>query len=112
MDLEIDPELLDLGGAMPLIVGIESDAAMLEFDFGVEDDVWRDRVCWQQHEPMDVEAVLPFAAGIGILEGAEFDLAIGAKTETWHGRVGQPQKPVVRGCGRTEQGAPIIGHWR
>src|SRR5262245_63163993 len=98
--LEIDPELLDFGGATPLIVGIESDAAMLEFDFGVEDDVWRDRVSWQQHEPMDVKAILPFAACVGIFERAEFDLPIGTKTETWNGRVGQSQKPVVRGCGR------------
>src|SRR5262249_35557689 len=47
---------------------------------------------------MDIETILPFAAGIGILEGAEFDLAIGAETETGYGRVGQPQKSVVRGC--------------
>src|SRR5215510_5679902 len=71
--LEIDPELLDFGGATPLIVGIESDAAMLKFDFGVEDDVWRDRVSWQQHEPMDIKAILPFAACVGIFERAEFE---------------------------------------
>ena len=47
-----------------------------------------------------LETILPFATGIGIFEGAEFDLAIGAKTETWHWRVGQSQKTVVGGCGR------------
>src|SRR5215470_12806281 len=45
---------------------------------------------------MDVEAILPFAAGVGILEGAEFDLAIGANDETRNRRVAQSEDSVVR----------------
>ena len=43
-DFEIDPDLLDLGGAVQLVVVVKSRACVLEFDLGVEDDVRRDRI--------------------------------------------------------------------
>ena len=49
-DLEIDPDLLDLGGAVQLVVGVEAGAGVLELDLGVEDDVVGDRIGRQQHQ--------------------------------------------------------------
>src|SRR5216683_4158259 len=92
---EIDEYLLDVDRAVQLVVGVEGDAAVLEFDLGVEDDVRSDRVGRQQNETVGVEAVLPLAIGKGILEGAVFDLAIGADAETRHRRIGNPENRLA-----------------
>jgi hypothetical protein len=36
---EIDIELLDLGGAMKLVVGIEADTSMFKLDLGVQNNI-------------------------------------------------------------------------
>jgi hypothetical protein len=49
-DLEVYPDLLDLGGAVQLVVGTEAGASVLEFDLRIENDVGRDQVGRQQNQ--------------------------------------------------------------
>src|SRR6267142_1424563 len=42
-NLEVYPDLLDLGRTVPFVVRVECDAAVLELDLRIEDDVGRDR---------------------------------------------------------------------
>src|SRR5215510_2305244 len=90
-DEEIDKQLLDVDGAVQLIVGIERDASMLELDFGIENDIGGDCVGLQQHEPMGIEAVLPLAVCGRVLKRAKFDFAISPDAEAGNGRV-EPAK--------------------
>jgi hypothetical protein len=66
-DLEVDPDLLNLGRAVQLVVGIEAGASVLEFDLRIENDVGRDQVGRQQNQTPGVEAVLPLAIGSWVL---------------------------------------------
>jgi hypothetical protein len=62
-DLEVDPDLLDLGRAVAL--RIEAGAGVLEFDLRIENDIGRDQVGRQQ--TTRAEAVLPLAVGSRVL---------------------------------------------
>ena len=75
-NLEVYPDLLDLGGAVALVVRVERDAAVLKLNLRIEDDVRSDRVSREQHDPVSVEAFLPLTVGRGILLGAELDFAV------------------------------------
>jgi hypothetical protein len=81
-ELEIHPDLLDLDGAMQLVVVVEPGARMFELDLGVKDDVVGNGVSWQQDDAAGVERILPLAAGGRILHGAEEDFAVGSDGET------------------------------
>src|SRR5947209_7855646 len=94
-DEEIDKYLLDVDGAVQLVVGVERDTSVLELDLDVENDVGGDRIGRQQHEPIGIEAVLPLAVCGRVLKRAIFDFAVGADTETGHRRV-EPAKNAWR----------------
>ena len=84
-NLEVYPDLLDLGRTVPFVVRVECDAAVLELDLRIEDDVGSDRVGREKHDPVSVEAFLPLTIGSRILLGAEFDFAIRSDAETGNG---------------------------
>ena len=81
-NFEIDPDLLNLGGAMQFVVCIEASASVFKLDLCVEDDIGRKLIGGQQHNPGSVEAVLPLAVCRRILHITVFYLAICSKTET------------------------------
>src|SRR5262249_2125379 len=105
-DKEIDEDLLDIDRAVQLVIRIECDAAVLEFDFRIENDVGSDCVGRQQDQAMRIEAVLPLAAGGGVLNGTELDLAVGPDAEAGNGRFGGAEGARVLGAGASGRRGP------
>ena len=98
LNLEIHPDLLNLGGSVQLVVCIEASASVLKLDLCVEDDIWRKLIGGQQHKPVCVEAVLPLSVCRRILHITVFYLAICSKTQTRDRRIYHAKDLLVWEC--------------
>ena len=75
---EVDVGLFELNRASELVICVVGDAAVLELNLGVEDDVIGDLKRRQQHNALGIKPVLPSPRR---LVTAEFQFAISADAQ-------------------------------
>ena len=92
VEFEIDVRLLDFDRAGKFVVVVFGDAAVLEFEFGVEDDGVGDLQSREEDDALGVEAVLPIA---GFFLPAELQLAVCANAQNCLAAIAEAKKCVV-----------------
>ena len=87
--------LLDFDRAGKFVVVVFGDAAMLEFQFGVEDDRVGDLQSREEDDALGVEAVLPMA---GFFLTTELQLAVCADAQDCLAAIAEAKKSVRLRC--------------
>src|ERR1700730_11469031 len=91
-DSEIDIELLDLGRAMQLVIGVERYACVFKLDFRIENEIVVELIRRRQHESRGIETGLPLAIGGWVLLSPEVHFAIRANSEAGERRRGDTEQ--------------------
>src|SRR5215470_6986784 len=76
VEKEVDVGLFELYGASQLVICVVSDAAVLELNLGIEDNVIGDLIRRKEHDALGIKPVLPSPRLL--LIAAEFQFAVSA----------------------------------